>query len=227
MHVHHGGDGHSHEKRAGGFLTVALLATLGLVVAEFLGGYFAHSVALLSDAVHNLSDIPTIVISWIAVHWSERPADAERTFGYRRAGILAAFTNSILLLLVALALFWEAAERFRHPVAVHTDWMIGLSILALGINGGITLGLVRGRRDLNLRALLVHNLGDALSNVGILAGALVIRFTGALWLDPALGVVIAGFVLWSSLAILHESGHILLEGLPREMHLPEVARAIL
>src|SRR5487761_490775 len=113
MHVHHHGDAHSHEKLARGFLSVALLATLILVAAEFLGGYLGHSIALVSDAVHTLSDVPAILIAWIAAHWAERPADAERTFGYRRAGILAAFTNSILLLLVALALFWEAVERFR------------------------------------------------------------------------------------------------------------------
>jgi len=192
-----------------------------------VGGYLGHSIALVSDAIHNLSDIPTIVISWIAFHWVERPADAERTFGYRRAGVLAAFTNSILLVLVALALVWEAFLRFRHPVAVREQWMIGLSVVALAINGGITLSLVRSRRDLNLRTLLVHNLGDALSNIGILAGALLIRSTGALWLDPLLGLVIGGLVLWSSTGILRESGHILLEGLPREMRLPEIARAIL
>lgn len=225
-HGHHGSEGHSHNPTHG-FLSVALLATLFLVAAEFLGGYLGHSIALLSDAIHNLSDVPTILISWIAARWAERPADAERTFGYRRAGILAAFTNSILLLLVALALLWGAIDRFRHPAAVGEQWMIALSLLALAINGGITLGLVRGRRDLNLRALLVHNFGDALSNVGILAGALIIRSTGAVWLDPALGVLIAAFVLWSSFGILHESGHILLEGLPRQMRLPEVARSIL
>jgi cobalt-zinc-cadmium efflux system protein len=227
VHVHHHADAHSPEKLAAGFLSAALLATLVLVAAEFLGGYLGHSIALVSDAIHNLSDVPSILISWVAAHWAERPADAERTFGYRRAGILAAFTNSILLLLVALALFWEAFDRFRHPVAVHEQWMIGLALFALAINGGITLGLVRGRRDLNLRALLVHNFGDALSNIGILAGALIIRSSGAVWIDPALGLVIAGFVLWSSIGIMRESTHILLEGLPRQMRLPEVARAIL
>ena len=106
--------------------------------------------------------------------------------------------------------------------------MIGLALVALAVNGGITLGLMRGRRDLNLRALLIHNLGDALSNVGILVGALFIHWTGALWLDPALGAIIGALVLASSIGILREeSGHILLEGLPRQMRLPDVARAIL
>src|ERR1700687_5692186 len=123
MHAHHGGHSHSHVKPASGFLSAALVATLLLVAAEFLGGYLGHSIALLSDAVHNLSDVPAILISWIAGYWAERPADAERTVGYRRAGILGAFTNSLLLLLVAVALFWESFDRFRHPVAVHEQWM--------------------------------------------------------------------------------------------------------
>src|SRR6202030_420894 len=227
MHVHQPGESHFQGLPATGVLSLALVATLGLVVCEFAGGYLGHSIALTSDAVHNLSDMPAIIISWLAARWSQRPPDPSKTFGYRRAGVLAAFSNAILLLLVALALFVEAFERFRHPVAVHEQWMIGLSLFALLINGGITLGLVRGRKDLNLRALLVHNFGDALSNIGILAGAFVIRWSGTLWLDPALGLLIAGFVLWSSIGILRESTHILLEGRPREMRLPEVARTIL
>ena len=105
--------------------------------------------------------------------------------------------------------------------------MLGMSLLALAINGGITLGLVGGRRDLNIRALLIHNFGDALSNIGILIGALIIRTTGALWVYPLLAGVIGALVLWSSFGILRESSHILLEGLPRQMQLPEVARTIL
>jgi len=235
MHVHshahgHGhshGEGHAHDSPTSGALSAALAATLLLVVAELAGGYLGHSIALLSDAVHNLSDVPTIVISWFAARLALRPADQQRTFGYRRAGILGAFTNAILLVLVALGLVWAGVDRFRHPVDVHEEWMIGLSILALAVNGGITLSLVRGRRDLNFRALLIHNLGDALSNIAILVGALLIRWTGAVWLDPALGLIIGLMVLWSSIGILRESGHILLEGLPREMELSEVAGAIL
>lgn len=227
MHVHHVGERHAHSQPAPNVLAGALVATLALVAGEFIGAYLGHSIALASDAVHNLSDVPTILISWLALRWSARPADARRTFGYGRAGILAAFTNAILLMMVALGLFWEASERLVRPVPVHEGWMIGLSLAALLVNGGITLSLARHHRDLNFRALLVHNFGDALSNVAILAGALIIRFSHMFWLDPALGMAIGGLVLWSSVGILRESGHILLEGLPRQMQLREVATAIL
>lgn len=235
MHVHahcdpHGqeaGLSHGSEGMTRGVLAGAVAATLFLVVAELLGGYLGHSISLVSDALHNLSDVPTLLISWIALHWAARPADHERTYGYQRAGILAAFTNAILLVLVSLGLFYGAFQRFLHPVAVHESWMIGVSLLALAINGGITLALVRSRRDLNLRSLLIHNFGDAISNIGILAGAVAIRMTGAQWLDPLIGVGIAAMVLWSTKSLLQESGNILLEGLPRGIRLETVARSIL
>src|ERR1700722_6269653 len=228
MHVHaHGPDrstGHSHPSQAmtSGVLAGAVAATLLLVLAELLGGYLGHSISLVSDALHNLSDIPTLLISWIALHWAARPADHERTYGYQRAGVLAAFTNAILLVLVSLGLFYEAFQRFLHPVAVHESWMIGVSLLALAINGGITLALVRSRRDLNLRSLLIHNFGDAISNIGILAGAIAIQMTGAQWLDPLVGVAIAAMVLWSTKGLLQEAGNILLGGLPKGIHFESV-----
>ncbi|MBZ5699391.1 MAG: cation diffusion facilitator family transporter [Acidobacteriia bacterium] len=226
-HEYVAGHSHHHTEVASGVLAGAVIATVVLVAAELLGGYLGHSISLVSDALHNLSDIPTMLISWFALRWAARPADHERTFGYQRAGILAAFTNAILLIVVALVLFWEAFERFRHPVAVHERWMIGVSLLALAINAGITLALVRSRRDLNLRSLLLHNFGDAISNLGILGGAIAIRMTGAQWLDPAIGVAIAALVLWSTNGLLREAGNILLEGLPKGMHLESVARSIL
>ncbi|HTC62192.1 MAG TPA: cation diffusion facilitator family transporter [Candidatus Saccharimonadales bacterium] len=233
MHVHahcdDGSAGHSHhaQEMTSGVLAAAVAATSLLVVAELLGGYLGHSISLVSDALHNLSDIPTLLISWIALHWAVRPADHERTYGYQRAGVLAAFTNAILLVLVSVGLFYEAFERFLHPVAVHESWMIGVSLLALAINGGITLALVSSRRDLNLRSLLVHNFGDAISNIGILVGAIAIHLTGAQWLDPMIGVVIAALVLWSTKGLLQEAGNILLEGLPRGIKLESVAKSIL
>jgi len=204
-----------------------MAATLGLVLAEVFGGILGRSVALLNDAVHNLSDVPALGISWLAMRWAARPADSDKTYGYHRAGTLAAFTNAVLLVLLAIWLGYEALERLRTPVQVVESWMIWTSVAALVVNGGITLALVRGRGDLNLRSILIHNFGDALSNIAIIAGALVIRATGAHWIDPLLGLAIGLLVLWSSVGILRESAHILLEGRPPGMQVEEVARAIL
>jgi cobalt-zinc-cadmium efflux system protein len=227
-HAHHEhGHSHTHPTLKPSVLGWAMVATLGLVAAEIVGGFLGRSVALLNDAVHNLSDVPALGISWLAMRWAERPADSEKTYGYHRAGTLAAFTNALVLVFLSLWLGYEALQRLRAPVNVVESWMIWTSLAALGVNGGITLALVRGRNDLNLRSILIHNFGDALSNVAIIAGAIVIRMTGAQWLDPILGLAIGLLVLWSSIGILRESSHILLEGRPREMRVEEVARAML
>jgi cobalt-zinc-cadmium efflux system protein len=228
----HGHDrGHAHGLGPGealtGILGTAVVATLVLVAAELVASYVGHSVALASDAVHNLTDVPTLVISWLAVRWARRPPTPEKTYGYHRAGILAAFVNATVLALAAIFLIGESLVRLRNPVAVGAGLMIWISLLALAINGGITLAVHRGRRDLNVRTVWLHNLGDALSNIAIFAGAIVIRCTGAQWVDPALGIAIGAMVLWSGAGILRESGHILLEGLPRDLRLEDVATAVL
>jgi cobalt-zinc-cadmium efflux system protein len=204
-----------------------MVFTIGLVVAEVFGGVIGRSVALLNDAVHNLSDVPALGISYLAMRWAERPADSEKTYGYHRAGTLAAFTNSFVLVLLALWLGYEAVQRLRSPVEVVEEWMIWTSVAALAVNGGITLALVRGRGDLNLRSILIHNFGDALSNIAIIVGAVVIGRTGAHWIDPLLGLAIGLLVLWSSVGILRASSHILLEGRPHDLQVEDVARAIL
>ena len=223
-HNHHG---HAHSTLRPSVLGWAMVATLGLVAAEIVGGLLGHSVALLNDAVHNLSDVPALGISWLAMRWAERPADSEKTYGYHRAGTLAAFTNALVLVFLALWLGYESIERFRSPVDVVESWMIWTSIAALAVNGGITLALVRGRGDLNLRSILVHNFGDALSNIAIIIGAIVIGATGLRWIDPLLGLAIGLLVLWSSIGILRESAHVLLEGSPRDCTVEDVARAML
>lgn len=228
-HGHHHPEGYSHGHAAGssGVLGSAMAATLALVVVEFVAGTMGHSIALVSDGVHNLTDLPTILISWIAVRLSERPPTEEKTYGYHRSGILAAFVNAILLILVAIYILFESYERLRRPVEVRTTLMLWVAVFALCVNGGITLGLVSGRKDLNLRSILIHNFGDGLSNIAIFAGALAIRWTGARWVDPVIGMAIGLMVLWSALGVLRESSHILLEGLPRNLKLDSVAQTIL
>jgi len=219
--------GHSYPSLSPSVLGWAMVATVGLVAAEVVGGLLGRSVALLNDAVHNLSDVPALGISFLAMRWAERPADSDKTYGYHRAGTLAAFTNSVCLVLLSLWLAWEAIDRLRSPVTVIESWMIWTSVAALAVNGGITLALVRGRKDLNLRSILIHNFGDAVSNIAIIVGAVLIGVTGARWIDPVLGLAIGVLVLWSSISILRESAHILLEGRPRELRIEDVARALL
>lgn len=232
MHDHaHSGSRHQHGHDLGdtatGILGLAVVATLVLVLAEILAGYAARSMALVSDAVHNLTDVPTLVISWLAMRWALRPPTHEKTYGYHRAGILAAFVNAMVLTVAAFFVIGESVARLRHSVEVRANLMLWVSLLALVINGGITLSVHRGRRDLNVRAVWLHNLGDALSNLAIIVGALLIRRTGAHWIDAVIGIAIGGLVLWSAQGLLRESGHILLEGLPRTVRLEDVAGAIL
>ena len=228
---HSGSHGHVHVHGIGegmtGILGGAVVATFVLVAVELAAGYSGHSMALVSDAVHNLTDVPTLVISWLATRWAGRPPTPEKTYGYHRAGILAAFINAMLLAIVALFLIYESVDRLRHPVDVHASLMLWISVFALAINGAITLAVHSQRRDLNIRSVWIHNLGDSLSNVAIIAGALAIRATGANWVDPVLSIGIGALVLWSGTGILRESSHILLEGLPRSIRLEDVAAALL
>ncbi len=221
MHVH------SQSLPARWVVRLALVATLALVLAEFIVGTLAHSLALISDGWHNFTDIPALVLSWIALHLEQRPPNRRKTFGYQRSGVLAAFVNGVLLVGVAIYICYEAYERVLEPQRVAGPAMIAVGLLALAINGGISLALVRKRHDLNLRAVLIHNLGDALSNLGIIAGGWLIRQTGRTFIDPLIAFLIAGMIVWSAINIITDSAHILLEGTPKGMSIERVAGAML
>src|ERR1700689_5043404 len=157
-----GGHAHVHLPLEGmtGILGAAVVATFILVAVELAAGYAGHSIALISDALHNLTDVPTLVISWLGMRWAKRPPTAEKTYGYHRAGILAAFVNAMLLAILSLFLVYESVARLRHPVAVQTGIMLWVSLFALVINSGIALAVHSGRHDLNIRGVWIHNLGD-------------------------------------------------------------------
>ncbi len=225
MHSHH--HHHHHGLKATWVVKIALVATLALVATEFVIGTMSHSLALVSDGWHNLTDVPSLILSWIALYFERRPPDTHKTYGYQRAGVLVAFVNALLLIVVALYLCYEGYERIIHPEAVASGAMLVVGVIALVVNGGISWGLLTERSDLNLRAVFIHNLGDALSNVAIIAGAWVIRMTGRTIIDPALGFLIAGLILWSAVGIISDSANILLESLPKGMSLEKVATAVL
>lgn len=216
-----------HTRSAGWLVKIALLATLALVITEFVAGVLAHSLALISDGWHNFTDLPTLVLSWVALYLEQKSPDHRKTFGYQRAGVLAAFVNGLILVAVALFLGFEGYGRLMHPQPVASNALIAVGLVALLINGGISWALVRERRDLNLRAVFIHNLGDALSNVAIIGGGWLIGRTGLTLIDPILAFLIAGMILWSAVGILTDSSNILLESAPKGINVERVAKAML
>src|SRR5436309_456731 len=160
---------HMHATPEGGrWLGLSILLTLAFVLGEAVAGVLAHSLALVSDAGHNLADALALVFSWYAIRVSRRPADARRTYGYHRVGILVALANAASLVALALWIFWEAAGRLRAPGPVASGPMIVVALIAVALNGAIGLALHAGaRHDLNIRSAYLHMLGDALSALGV------------------------------------------------------------
>jgi cobalt-zinc-cadmium efflux system protein len=203
-------------------LRLALGFTLAYIVVLVVAGFRAHSLALLSEAGHNVSDFLALLLSWVAACLSDRPATSTKTYGWRRAGVLAAFVNAITLIVIAIFIFYSAIQRLSHPEPVQAGvmmWVAGAGVL---LNGAIALLLLRGGRDLNLRSVLVHQVGDTLSTAAVIAGGWAILVTGHNWIDPALSIAISAMILWSSVSIVRESLNILLEGAPSGMELEAI-----
>lgn len=208
-------------------LALASVFTAVFVVVELAAGWYAHSLALVGDALHNVTDALALVIALIAIRLEQRPATDEKSFGYQRAGILAAFINSGTLVAFTIFLFIEAFQRFRTPSEVHTNLMIATAALALVLNGAITLSLRHERKeDVNIRSAVLHMLGDAASSAGIIVAAILIRVTGTPRWDPAITILIGLLILWSSWGILKEAINLLLEGTPSGIDPAEVTQAL-
>ncbi|MEI7866947.1 MAG: cation diffusion facilitator family transporter [Candidatus Methylumidiphilus sp.] len=219
---------HDHHTSTGFRLALAGLFTLGFVGFEAAAGWYANSLALLTDAAHNLTDVLALGLSWYAHRLASRPADAGKTFGYHREGILVALFNSTILALIAFGIFHEAWGRFAAPPKVASDVLMSVGAAALFVNL-LTAWLVsRGsEHDLNLRSAFIHLLGDVFSSFGAIAVGVGIWLTGKLWLDPAVSVLIALLILWNSWAILRETVTILLESTPKDIDMSQMVRDIL
>ncbi len=207
-------------------LTISLAVTALYIVLLVIAGLRAHSLALLSEAGHNLSDFFALLLSWGAVFLQSRAPNPRKTFGYNRAGVLAAFVNGLTLILISFYIWYEAFDRMLNPVRVHAGVMIWVAAAGVVMNGAIALILMRGRRDINLRSALIHEIGDTLSTAAVIVGGVAISITGQTWIDPALSVGIGVMILWSSSGIIRESLNILLEGTPRGMNLNRIAECI-
>jgi cobalt-zinc-cadmium efflux system protein len=207
-------------------LVVSLCATFCYVVATFYFGLRAHSLALISEAGHNVSDMLAIALSFVAVYFQRRPATDEKTFGYQRAGVLAAFVNALTLTVLAAWIGISAVHRLYAPVAVQPRMMMYVAAVGVLMNGAIAGLLWKFSGDVNIRSVFLHMLGDTLSTAAVIVGGAAILFSGMAWIDPMLSLVIAAMICWSSASIVRETLNILLEGTPRAVELESVRTAI-
>lgn len=207
-------------------LKFSMAATALYVVATFVFGLRAHSLALVSEAGHNLSDLLAIILSFVAVHFQTRPATDQKTFGYQRAGVLAAFVNALTLIVLSLWIAVSALHRFAAPVAVQPRLMMVVAAAGVLMNGAIATLLWKFSGDVNIRSVFLHMLGDTLSTTAVILGGATILFTHLTWIDPSLSLIIAVMILWSAVGIVRETLHILLEGTPRSLELRSVRDAM-
>ncbi|QHW31869.1 cation transporter [Paenibacillus rhizovicinus] len=234
-HSHgHGGHGHGHDHSHGdvfhthapiGKMKLAFFLSFFILIVEVVGGFISHSLALLSDAGHVLTDIAAIGLSWYAMKQSLKAPSEGYTFGYHRSGILAAFINALSLILIAVVILWEAVRRFQAPEEVGSTWMFISAGVGLVMNLYLGLGLSK-EDNINVRSAVLHMMGDAAASAGVIVGGLIIRFTGWYVVDPILSVLIAVLIAFGAVGIVRQTIHILMEATPKDVPLNKVAEAI-
>jgi cobalt-zinc-cadmium efflux system protein len=226
-HSHAHGHSHAPPNLSGRVMGAAVALTLAFVAVEAVAGWFAHSLALLSDAGHNLADAAALGFSWYALWIADKPSHEGMTFGYHRVAIFAALANALSLVLMAGLIGWEAVGRIRHPEIADGTMMMAVAAAGIVVNLVIGLWLHRGAtNDLNIRSAYLHMLGDAVSAFGVVIAGVLIATTHSPLADPGVSLIIAALILYSSYGVLRESATVLLEGTPPGTDMPAVIAAI-
>ena len=224
---HHGCAGHVHGATHGPLLWISLVITLTFVVGEYIAGRRANSLALISDAGHNLSDALALGLAAYAVWIAKKPADARRTYGYHRVAILTALFNAVTLVGIGIFILVEAWHLFQTPETVDGTLMMWVAGIAVLMNTVIAYLLQGGAKEsMNMRAAFVHMAGDALSSLGVVIAGLIVRKTGWHYADPTVSVLIAGFILYTSWGIVREAVDVLLEGTPKALDIAKMTAAM-
>lgn len=229
-HDHGGAAGHSHDHTAGAnakMLGWALALTSTYLVAEVIGGFWFNSLALLSDAAHMMTDVAALVIALMAIKLGQKAPDDKRTFGYRRFEILAAAFNAVLLFAIAIYVFVEAVKRFSDPEPVQSWGMLIVAAIGLVVNL-ISMRLLTAGKDasFNVKGAYLEVWADMIGSIGVILGALAIKFTGWTWIDAVVAVAISLWVLPRTWVLLRDTTNVLLEGVPSDLKLNEVRKVI-
>jgi cobalt-zinc-cadmium efflux system protein len=212
---------------SGGALKQAFFLTALILLVEAGAGFFSHSLALLSDAGHILTDVAALGLAWFAVEQAKRPADARRTYGYHRVGILTAMANGATLILIVGAIGYEAVRRLLHPEPVQGGLVVVAALGAIAVNTFVAFRLRGNRENLNVRAAMLHVLGDLAASVGVVIAGAIILVTGWLYADPLISLGIAVLIAWGGIKIVIDTVNILLEATPSEVDIEEVRELII
>jgi cobalt-zinc-cadmium efflux system protein len=215
-----------HVSKRGATLRKALVLTCLILVVELAGGQVSHSLALLSDAGHVLTDVFALGLAWFAVEQAKRPADTRRSYGYPRVSMLAALVNAVTLIVIVIAIAFEAVRRLMHPEPVAGAVVIGAALVGIAINAYVAFGLRGDRKSLNLRAAMLHVTGDLGASVGVVVAGAVILLTGWLYIDPLLSLGIAVLIAFGAWRIVRETVNLLLEGTPGDIDLVAITKEI-
>lgn len=226
-HNHHHPHGHLHPKVEGKNLVISIFLNIIITIAQVIGGILSGSLALISDALHNFSDVLSLIVSYIANALSRKKASVNRTFGYKRAEIIAAFINSAALIVVAIILIKEAIERFISPQEIESDLVIWLSVLGIVANGLSVLLLKKDAdSNMNMKSAYLHLLTDMMASVAVLIGGLLMKFYQTYWVDPVLTFAIATYLIYTGFDLLKDSTRVLMLFTPNTIQVQKIVEAI-
>lgn len=227
-HSHGHNHSHAHSDLRGRNLIISILLNILITVAQAIGGVISGSLALLSDALHNLSDVFSLIISYIASILSKREASTNKTFGYKRAEIIAAFVNAATLIVVAIILIKEAVERFFDPQEIESNLVIWLSLLGIVANGFSVLLLKKDSdSNMNMRSAYLHLFTDMMASVAVLIGGLLMKFFQMYWVDPALTLLIALYLIYMGWDLLRDSTRVLMLFTPGSIKTQKIVDVIM
>ena len=218
---------HHHHDVSGKNLFITIVLNVIITLSQIVGGIFSGSLALLSDAMHNFSDVLALVIAYVANRLAARPNNESKTFGYKRAEILAALFNASVLIGIAIFLIIEAFHKFYHPEPINSVWVIGLGTLSIVLNAASVLLIKDDSHDnMNIKAAYLHLLTDVMTSVAVVGGGVLMYYFGIFWVDPLISALIALYLIWASYGLVKESSAILMQFTPEGIDVEEIVKAI-
>ena len=218
---------HHHHDVSGKNLFITIVLNVIITLSQIVGGIFSGSLALLSDAMHNFSDVLALVIAYVANRLAARPNNESKTFGYKRAEILAALFNASVLIGIAIFLIIEAFHKFYHPEPINSVWVIGLGTLSIVLNAASVLLIKDDSHDnMNIKAAYLHLLTDDMTSIAVVGGGVLMYYFGIFWVDPLISALIALYLIWASYGLVKESSAILMQFTPEGIDVEEIVKAI-